>query len=596
VKGEGDRSRDRRSSALIATAAAIACVLLALPATAGAIRPVGADFRLSVLGPEGALNFGPDESRAGVAFNRRRNEYLAVFAGADTVPFSSEVFGQRVSAAGRRVGPTFRISGPADFSTEPAVAYNSRLGEYLVAYSNKGFIDDEVEIISQRVSATGQLVAGEHRVSNVGPTGDPSRSARLPSIAYNPRLNQYLVAFSGDDEVAAGEFEIHAQRLSAQNGDLGGDFRVSGATDLGADRDAFFPAVAFNSRRNQYLVAFDANQLPNADDVEIFAQRLTATGGALGDDLRVSNTNVADRDSVNPSVAYNAVDDQYLVAFESDRLGPVFRTEVFARRLSGAGAQLGADIRVSRVLERNPDGTVGRAAVAYSPTGREYLVVWDADGLATDNEFEIFAQRLARRGRLSGGNARVSRIGPPGSERAAFFPAVGARTNASQYLTIFTADGLTTDDDYEMFGHRLSAPRCGGRLATLTGTPGRDAIGGTRKRDVIAGLGGRDRLRGLRGNDIICGGRGGDRLVGGPGRDRLLGGPGPDLLLGGRGADRLFGGKGRDRARGGPGPDRLFGGRARDRLLGGPGRDALVGGPGPDRCVGGPGRDRRRRC
>jgi Ca2+-binding RTX toxin-like protein len=92
--------------------------------------------------------------------------------------------------------------------------------------------------------------------------------------------------------------------------------------------------------------------------------------------------------------------------------------------------------------------------------------------------------------------------------------------------------------------------RCGGRRATLIGTPARDILRGTPARDRIAGQGGNDAIRGLGGNDILCGGKGGDRLLGGAGRDRLLGGAGRDRLAGGAGTDICIGGPRKDRAAG----------------------------------------------
>jgi hypothetical protein len=115
---------------------------------------------------------------------------------------------------------------------------------------------------------------------------------------------------------------------------------------------------------------------------------------------------------------------------------------------------------------------------------------------------------------------------------------------------------------------------CGGKRATLVGTPKRDRLRGTGRRDVIAGLAGNDVIRGLRGNDVICGGAGRDRLLGGRGKDLLRGGAGRDRLFGGRGADLLLGGRGADRLRGGAGRDRLRGGAGLDLLRGGPGRDS----------------------
>lgn len=139
-------------------------------------------------------------------------------------------------------------------------------------------------------------------------------------------------------------------------------------------------------------------------------------------------------------------------------------------------------------------------------------------------------------------------------------------------------------------------PRCGGKVATIVGTAGKDRLRGTRRADVIVGLGGGDTITGGGGKDVVCGGPGNDRIAGGAGADRIAGGRGNDRLSGNAGNDSLKGERGNDRLAGGAGNDRLSGGPGRDRLTGGPGRDRLTGNAGRDTCVGGPGRDRARGC
>jgi Ca2+-binding RTX toxin-like protein len=194
-----------------------------------------------------------------------------------------------------------------------------------------------------------------------------------------------------------------------------------------------------------------------------------------------------------------------------------------------------------------------------------------------------------------------------------------------------------------------TAPSCGGKAATIWGTPGDDVLPGTPAGDVIAGLGGNDTITGEGGNDLICGGEGKDSLDGGKGKDRLLGGPGDDTLVGGGGEDTasfeesltpvnasaktgaatgegtdtlagievlkgspfddtlqgssLFGGAGNDVLlglladdwlEGGIGNDDLRGLSGEDGLLGGTGDDVLTGGTGDDHLWSGPGRDELR--
>ena len=87
-------------------------------------------------------------------------------------------------------------------------------------------------------------------------------------------------------------------------------------------------------------------------------------------------------------------------------------------------------------------------------------------------------------------------------------------------------------------GIAVEPPKCGGKLATIVGSTGRDRLVGSRFDDVIAGLGGGDTIDGGRGDDIVCGGPGGDELDGDSGRDRLDGQGGNDDCSGGPGRDR----------------------------------------------------------
>lgn len=66
-------------------------------------------------------------------------------------------------------------------------------------------------------------------------------------------------------------------------------------------------------------------------------------------------------------------------------------------------------------LETGPTGDPTRQArqanAAYNPKSKEFLITWLADGLAVDDDNEVFAQRLATNGSRRGGNFRVSYTG-----------------------------------------------------------------------------------------------------------------------------------------------------------------------------------------
>lgn len=163
------------------------------------------------------------------------------------------------------------------------------------------------------------------------------------------------------------------------------------------------------------------------------------------------------------------------------------------------------------------------------------------------------------------------------------------------------------------------AVMCGGFVATIVGTPGRDFIEGTAGRDVIAALQGDDVVYGNAGDDVICGGHGDDSLIGGDGFDTIYGAQGNDNIhglwenpgfetqpsspqdrlddvrgtrvFGGEGNDRIWGTNRWDRIQGGPGNDVLLGYGGVDWLRGGPGDDIVFGHRGADDLAGGNGAD-----
>lgn len=78
-------------------------------------------------------------------------------------------------------------------------------------------------------------------------------------------------------------------------------------------------------------------------------------------------------------------------------------------------------------------------------------------------------------------------------------------------------------------GLAIVPPKCGGKFATIVGTPGKDKLPGTNGPDVIVALGGKDTVKGKGGKDLLCGGAGADKLLGGGGKDRVIGGKGKDV-------------------------------------------------------------------
>ncbi len=303
-----------------------------------------------------------------VACSSTTEECLVVWSGDDNVSGlvdnEYEIFGQRFDATtGAAVGANdFRISdaggtGIATFSARaPALAYNGGDNEYLVVWQGDdnvgGLVANEFEIFGQRLNAATGTAQGvnDFRISDMGGTGAGAYDALTPAVAYANSIGQYLVVWSGADDVGGlqlNELEIFGQRLVASTGAETGanDFRVSdmGGTG-GANYGALSPSVAFAAALGEYLVTWlgddDVGGLQN-NEYEIFAQRLVASIGAEtgANDFRVSDMGGTGENPFGaflPKVAYNSNRAEVLVVWYGDDDGDGLGDEVwevFGQRL-----------------------------------------------------------------------------------------------------------------------------------------------------------------------------------------------------------------------------------------------------------------------
>jgi hypothetical protein len=394
-----------------------------------------------------------------------------------------------------RLNPTevglndFRLSfmgpdgDPNHAALQPAVAYSGAANEYLVVWHGDDVTANEYEILGQRVNAaTGAPIGGKIRISDMGPDGDTRFGAFYPAVAYNSANNEYLVVWHGNDNTAPlvnGEYEIFGQRLNAATGAQVGanDFRIS---DMGPDGSTSYgglgAAVAYNGVNNEYLVVWHGDDTTGPlveDELEIFGQRLNAaTGAQVGaNDFRISdmgpNGNPA-FDAFDPAVAYNAVNNEYLVIWQGDDTTDNEK-EIFGQRLSAAtGAEVGAnDFRISDMgPDRDTTYAASNAAVAYNGAANEYLVVWQGNDFLSSlvpDEYEIYGQRLnAATGMEVGANDndfRISDMGHDGDESfGGFNPAVAYNGAANEYLVAWEGHDDTAPlvgNEYEIFGQRL---------------------------------------------------------------------------------------------------------------------------------------------
>jgi len=260
------------------------------------------------------------------------------------------------------------------------------------------------------------------------------------------------------------------------------DFRVSAMdTDADANFDGLNAAVAFNSTENEFLVVWHGDTSAGSlvdDEFEIYGQRIDASlGTAVGnDDFRISSMGTdgsASFSALNPAVAYNNADNEYLVVWEGDdSLTNGF--DIYGQRIYGDlsdGDEVGNDdFQISDMgAAASTSEDASEADVVYNSVDNEYLVVWHGDdtdqGLAL-SEQEVFVQRIEG-DRTQGDEVGTNdiRVSDMGGLNDATYNAVSTHvaynSTDDEYLVVWMSDdnvGSLIDEEFEVFGQRLDGP------------------------------------------------------------------------------------------------------------------------------------------
>lgn len=454
-----------------------------------------------------------------VAYDSQLNRYLVAWVQSQSPSAANpEIWGRFVDALGNPSGTGFQISNvPDGEARDPDVVYDPLAQQYLVVWNVAGTQSGLGLVEGQRLSAAGAQLGVDFAISS-----DPGQH---PAVARGA-VNEYLVVWSG-------EAAVRGQRLTTAGAQVGtDDFPISNALPGGSSENTV--DIVFNDVSGEYLVAWSGKDVATAEsnDLDVFGQRVSTLGAQVGvDDFRISDLHMA----FNVALAHDTLQNEYMAVFTGvDSVAPPQETELFGQRLDALGAEIGADD--SRLTDMgtagSPDAGVHENAVAYSSVGDEFLVVWEGDDDdldAQESEFEIYGQQVSSAGLEIGANDyRISAMGNVGDDSGgAFNPAIAYGETPNEFLVAWqgTEPGITV----EVFVHRVG----GGLDCTIKGTPSKDFLPGTDGPDVICGYGGADVLVGGRGDDILLGGAGNDVLMGGPGQDTLIGGPGTDVGMGG---------------------------------------------------------------
>ncbi len=433
------------------------------------------DFRISFMGANGNSNF--DAQRPAVSYNSQENRYLVVWDGDEAVGGvindEYEIYGQYINTDGTTFLGRFRISsmgedGQAQFDgIDPDVSYNPVTNQHLVVWRGDNSTENDLQIWGQFVDNLTQLVESDFQISETGAVVNENPQLKNgPAITYNATDDEFLVVWTGD--AGSGESEIFGQILGGTGSVVADDFQIS---EQGPDGNTAFPAgqpdVIYNIQDNEYLVVWqgqdNAGQLVQSE-VEIYGQLLNNTGAEIGTDFRISdmgNDGNGLFDGLAPAVAYNSIQNEYLVVWAGDdKNNSDF--QIYAQLLDAAGAEIGDnDMQISDMDDGAGNGnsqlvfSAESPSVRYSPIENKYLVIWDGDN--GGNQVEAFGQVLdASLKELSPNDFRISTIDDNFNELGEIrVNALAFNSTDGTFFSVWSGEDTGTNEEFEIFGQFL---------------------------------------------------------------------------------------------------------------------------------------------
>jgi hypothetical protein len=252
-----------------------------------------------------------------------------------------------------------------------------------------------------------------------------------PDIAYDNINHQYLVVFQ---KISSGPIDIFGQFIDSDGMEIGPAFKIS--------RTSFqteWPAVAFDTVNQRFLVVW---QDSDAGSDDIYGQIVNADGSLNGN--RISISNVAGSDQVVPSIAFDNVNQRYLVAWSDGRNAGAFSDYgIFGQLIDSTGNKTGNNFSISEA----PQFSQRQTAIAFDSVNRRFMIVWSKESTVAFNS-GIFAILLDPNGSTFKTDFEISSmgIGGPGGPQK-LYPSVAFDPDSKRFLVVWW-DIRSTDDIY----------------------------------------------------------------------------------------------------------------------------------------------------
>lgn len=183
----------------------------------------------------------------------------------------------------------------------PQVAFNDNHNEYLIVWHNtwdNGFRQP----FARRLDINGKPIGNPFELTNI------TVNQVHPFVVYNGTNDVYFVVWMYDVSGAGTRYEIWGSIIPWNATSYGTTFRIG---DWSAPNNMWYPSVAWNSLRNEYLVIWDTYNEGGTTAPLSIGYRRVASDGTLG----TSGTITTAKAPHESDIVYNRLVDEYVVVW-----------------------------------------------------------------------------------------------------------------------------------------------------------------------------------------------------------------------------------------------------------------------------------------
>jgi hypothetical protein len=180
------------------------------------------------------------------------------------------------------------------------------------------------------------------------------------------------------------------------------------------EEDQKSPAIAYNSKADEFLVVWEDYVWKSIGTLGIAAQRVGLNGSLIGQSFAVVGEWFTFRPFTNPDLVYNPTANEYLLVWEYAHTADDHH--IYARRLPSTIKAPEEVIGSDHIHIADTGKSEGNPQVAFNPTDNEYLIAWEettvqtvtvGSGTMEVEQTRVYGQRLSATGSLIGGHISI---------------------------------------------------------------------------------------------------------------------------------------------------------------------------------------------